>query len=78
MIPGKDLKKYEEFRHLLKKQGFSLVEKTENLYNRRYIWKNFDTFELVILELDMDYDGYFKKGDIVDERTLYDPGGDPE
>jgi len=77
MIPEKDLK-MEEFRRLLKKHGFSLVEKTENLYNRRYIWKNFDTFELVILELDMDYDGYFKKGDIVDERTLYDPGGDPE
>ena len=63
MIPGKDLRKrYEGFRHLLKKQGFSLVEKTENLYNSRYIWKNFDTYELVILESNMDYEEYFKKG----------------
>jgi len=66
MSTEKEFKK-EEIHNLLKKRGFHLVEKTENLYNSRYIWKNFENSELVILELNMDYEEYFKKGDIVNE-----------
>ena len=66
MIDEKESKK-REISKVLKKQGFLLVEKTENLYNSRYIWKNFDTFELVILELNMDYEDYFKMESIINE-----------
>ena len=57
----------EEISDLMKKHEFLLVEKAENLYNSRYVWKNFETSELVILELNRDYEDYFKAESIINE-----------